>query len=178
MEATGGVAGGRLWLGGGCGKGGEVTPGSMIVMEGVSTIVMPSAMEAVAVVPRVEAREVCIAAAVVDSGTAIVAEIITLPGAMAMVTSAVSTPAAVATLRCTLEVSARKSPMLPPAVSKTRILAVEGGSAGGGGGLGEGGGGEGEGGGGEGEGGGGVGDGGGQLRRAKCTLLATSRVMD
>ena len=128
MEATGGVAGGRLWLGGGCGKGGEVTPGSMIVMEGVSTIVMPSAMEAVAVVPRVEAREVCIAAAVVDSGTAIVAEIITLPGAMAMVTSAVSTPAAVATLRRSVSVEVSgKSSMLPLAVSVTTMLAGGGG---------------------------------------------------
>jgi hypothetical protein len=78
----------------------------------------------------------------VDSGTSIVAMMITLPGAMSMATSAVSTPAAVATLRCTLEVSG-KSSMLPLAVSVTRILAVEGGSAGGGGGLGEGGGGEG-----------------------------------
>ena len=95
-------------------------------MEGVSTIVMPSALEAAAGVPRVEAREVCIAATVVDSGTSIVAMMITLPGAMSMATSAVSTPAAVATLRCTLEVSG-KSSMLPLAVSVTRILAVEGG---------------------------------------------------
>ena len=129
MVATGGVAGGRLWLGGAHGKGGEVTTGSIIVMEGVSTIVMPSALEAAAGVPRVEAREVCIAATVVDSGTAIVAVMITLPGAMAMVTSAASTPAAVATLRRTLEVSG-KSSMLPLAVSVTTMLAVEGGRGG------------------------------------------------
>ena len=125
VVAMGGDTGGRLWLGGGRGKGGEVM--IVIIIEGFSTIVMPSALEAAAVVPRFETREVCIASAVVDAGTAMVAVMITLPGAMAMATSAVLTPAALAKIRCTLEVSG-KSSMLPLAVSVTTISAVEGGA--------------------------------------------------
>lgn len=124
VVVMGGDAGGRLWLGGGRGKGGKVM---IVITEGCSTIVMPSALEAAAVVPRFEAREACIASAVVDAGTAMVAVMITLPGAMAMTTSAVLTPAALATFRCTLEVSGRSS-MLPLAVSVTTISAVEGGA--------------------------------------------------
>ena len=131
-EGEGGGGGGLGGSGeGGGGEGGawEAAAAVLIVTEGVPSIAMPSALEAAAGVPRVEAREVCIAATVVDSGTAIVAVMITLPGAMAMVTSAASTPAAVATLRRTLEVSG-KSSMLPLAVSVTTMLAVEGGRGG------------------------------------------------
>ena len=131
-----GPGGGGDAEGGGCegpgggGEGGawEAATAVPIVTEGVPSIAMPSAFEAAVVVPRVEAREVCIAATVVDSGTAIVAVMITLPGAMAMVTSAVSTPAAVATLRRSVSVEVSgKSSMLPLAVSVTTMLAVEGG---------------------------------------------------
>jgi hypothetical protein len=47
----------------------EVAAAVPIVTEGFSSIVMPSALEAAAVVPRVEVREVCVAAAVVDAET-------------------------------------------------------------------------------------------------------------
>ena len=66
---------------------------------------MPSSVEAAAAVPRVEASEACTVAAVVKAGTAMVAVMITLPAATLIVTSDTSTPAAVAPLRCKLEVS-------------------------------------------------------------------------
>ena len=72
---------------------------------GFSSIVMPSAVEAAAAVPRVEASEVSTAAGVVEAGTAMVAVMSTLPAVTAMVTSDVSTPAAVATPYRKLEVS-------------------------------------------------------------------------
>ena len=74
---------------------------------GSDSTVMPSAAEAAAAVPRVEASEVCTAAGVVEAGTAMVAVMITEPAATLMVTSeASSTPAAVAILCRRLEVSA------------------------------------------------------------------------
>ena len=82
-----------------------VVGGEAIVTAGFSSIVMPSAVEAAAAVPRVEASEVSTAAAVVEAGTAMVAVMSTLPAVTAMVTSDVSTPAAVATPCRKLEVS-------------------------------------------------------------------------
>ena len=74
-------------------------------MAGADSIVIPSASEAAAAVPRVEASEVCTASAVVEAGTAMVAVMITLAAATSMVTSDLSTPAAVAILACRSEVS-------------------------------------------------------------------------
>ena len=85
--------------------GGDGEDSETIVTAGFSSIVMPSAVEAVAAVPRVESSEACIAAAVVEAGTAMVAVMSTLPAVTAMVTSDLSTPAAVATPRRKLEVS-------------------------------------------------------------------------
>eukprot|EP00964_Phaeocystis_antarctica_P107457 scaffold72176_cov68-Phaeocystis_antarctica.AAC.2 len=47
-------------------------------MDGADSTVMPSAAEAAAAVPRVDASEVCSTAAVVSAGTAMVAVMITL----------------------------------------------------------------------------------------------------
>ena len=97
-----GESGGAGGLGGGIGDGiggdggGEVG-GEAIVTAGFSSIVMPGAVEAAAAVPRVEASEVCTAAAVVEAGTVMVTMMSTLPAVMAMVTSDLSTPAVVAT---------------------------------------------------------------------------------
>jgi len=68
-------------------------------------MVIPSASEAVAAVPRVEESNACTAVAVVEAGTAMVAVMITLAAATSMVTSDLSTPAAVAILACRIEVS-------------------------------------------------------------------------
>ena len=54
---------------------------------------IPSAVEAVDAVPRREKSVVCIASAVVETGTVIVAVMITLAAAMVMDTRAESTPA-------------------------------------------------------------------------------------
>ena len=76
-------------------------------MLGSDSTMMPSAAEAAAAVPRVEASEVCTAAGVVEAGTAMVAVMITEPAATLMVTSeASSTPAAVAIFCRRLVVSA------------------------------------------------------------------------
>ena len=73
---------------------------------GSDSTVMPSAAEAAAAVPRVEASEVCTAAGVVEAGTAMVAVMITEAAATLMVTSeASSTPAAVAIFSRRLVVS-------------------------------------------------------------------------
>jgi uncharacterized membrane protein YgcG len=112
------------------------------VTAGISSIVMPSAVEAAAALPRVEESEVCTVAAVVVAGTAMVAVMSTLPAVTAMVTSDLSTPAAVAMPCRKLEVS-EWSPTLPLAVSLSTIVSVEGGSGDGGDGGGGGGGGEG-----------------------------------
>ena len=74
-------------------------------MVGASSTVMPSAAEASAAVPRVEESEARTASAVMEAGTPMVAVMITLAAATSMVTSDVSTPAAIATLCCKLEVS-------------------------------------------------------------------------
>eukprot|EP00964_Phaeocystis_antarctica_P056075 scaffold33051_cov69-Phaeocystis_antarctica.AAC.2 len=73
-------------------------------MVGATSTVTPSAAVAAAAVPRVEASDACTAAAVVEAGTAMVAVMITLAAATLTVTSDVSTPAAVATFCCKLEV--------------------------------------------------------------------------
>ena len=67
---------------------------------GTVTTVMPSAVEARAMVPRAALSEASTAATVVEGGTAMVAVIFTLAAAMAMVTSDVSTLAALAILNC------------------------------------------------------------------------------
>jgi len=69
------------------------------------TTVMPRTSEAAEAVPRVDESEVCTSSAVMEAGTAMVAVIITLPAVTAIVTSDWSTPAAVATCCCTLEMS-------------------------------------------------------------------------
>ena len=79
------------------GDGGGEVGGEAIVTAGFSSIVMPGAVEAAAAVPRVEASEVCTAAAVVEAGTVMVTMMSTLPAVTAMVTSDLSTPAVVAT---------------------------------------------------------------------------------
>ena len=70
--------------------------GSATTMVGVDTTVTPSAAEAVAAVPRVEASEVCTSAAVVEAGTAMVAVMSTLAAATVTVTAETSTLAAAA----------------------------------------------------------------------------------
>ena len=79
--------------GGGDGHAG----GDATVTVGAASIVTPSAVEAAAAELSVEDSEVCTAAVVVEAGTAIVAVMSTLPAVTAMVTSELSTPAAVAT---------------------------------------------------------------------------------
>ena len=80
-----------------------------IVIVGTVRIVTPSAVEGAvegsAAMPRVEDREACTAVAVVEAGTAMVAVMITLAADTSMVTSDVSTPAAMATFCCKLEMS-------------------------------------------------------------------------
>ena len=61
---------------------------------------MPSLAEARAVVLRAVSSEVFTAVALVETGTAMVAVIITLPGAKAIVTNDLSTPAALAISCC------------------------------------------------------------------------------
>ena len=61
-------------------------------MVGADSTVMPSAAEAAAAVPRLEASEVCTSAAV-EAGTVIVAVMITLAGATVMTVDEGSTPA-------------------------------------------------------------------------------------
>ena len=122
------------------------------VMLGVSSTVTPSAVEAASALPRLEESEVCTWSAVVEAGTERVAVMRTLAAATRIVTSDLSTPAALATFCCKLEMSlSEKSLTLPLAVSVSTTVSVEGGDDGGGGGLGEGGGGEGPGGGGLGD---------------------------
>eukprot|EP00964_Phaeocystis_antarctica_P047994 scaffold27789_cov48-Phaeocystis_antarctica.AAC.5 len=74
-------------------------------MVGSDSTVIPSAAEAVAAVPRFEESDACTAVAVVAAGTAMVAVMITLAAATRIVTTDLSTPAAVATACCRLEVS-------------------------------------------------------------------------
>ena len=62
-------------------------------MVGTDSTVTPSAVEAVAAVPRLEESEVCTAAVVVEVGTAMMAVMSTLAAATVMVTAEGSTPA-------------------------------------------------------------------------------------
>jgi uncharacterized membrane protein YgcG len=169
--------GGDSGASGGEGCGGEAGVGYSAVIVGTSSTVMPSVVEAASAVPRLEESEVCSTPAVVEAGTAMVAVMRTLAAATRIVTSSLSTPAALAMFCCKLETSlSEKSLTLPLAVSVSTIISIEGGGgeglsggdAEGGGGLGEGGGGEGGGnadsdggGGGDGEGGSGLGESGG-----------------
>ena len=75
------------------------------VIVGTSSTVMPSAVEASAAVPKLEESEVCTASAVVEAGTAMVAVMRTLAAATRIVTSDWSTPAALATFCCKLDLS-------------------------------------------------------------------------
>ena len=68
--------------------------GSMIVIVGIPSTEMPSALEAASAVRRVEESEAFTAAAVVEAGTAMVAVMITLAAAMVMVTGSLYPPAA------------------------------------------------------------------------------------
>ena len=170
-EVGGEVGGGNTGGGGGevggeVGGGGEAG-GEAIVTVGSSSIVMLRAMEAAAAVPRVEASEVCTAVVVVEAGTAMMAVMSTLPAvtatvtATATVTSDLSTPAAVATPCCKLEVS-EWSLTLPLAISVRTIVSVEGGGDGGDSGGSDGG-----------EGGGGKGGGDAATASERCLPLST-----
>jgi len=75
------------------------------VMVGTSSTVTPSTAEAAPAVPRLEESEVCISSAVMEAGMAMVAVMRTLAAATLIVTSDLSTPAALATLCCKLEMS-------------------------------------------------------------------------
>ena len=81
------------------------SPSVTILKVGSDSTVIPSAAEAAAAVPRLEESEVFSAAALMEAGTAMVAVMITLAAATPIVTSDLSTPAAVAILFCKLEVS-------------------------------------------------------------------------
>ena len=80
-------------------------PARVTVMVGTSSTVTPSAVEASAAVPKLEESEVCTASAVVEAGTAMVAVMRTLAAATRIVTSDWSTPAALATFCCKLDLS-------------------------------------------------------------------------
>ena len=85
--------------------GGDGEASETIMTADFASILMPSAVEAAAAVPRVELSEVCTAAAVVEAGTAMVVVMSTLPAVTRRGTSDSSTPAAAA-MRCRkLEVS-------------------------------------------------------------------------
>ena len=75
----------------------------LTLMVGTSSTMMPSAVEASAAVPRLEESEACTASAVVEAGTAMVAVMRTLAAATRIVTSDLSTPAALATFCCKLD---------------------------------------------------------------------------
>ena len=100
--ADGGGGGGN----GGDGLGGGDGRGEAIVMMGSDTIVMPSAVEADAASPRLDASEDCISVGFVEAGTSKVAVMTTLPASTAMLTSAGSMPAAAANFSRRREVSA------------------------------------------------------------------------
>ena len=75
------------------------------VMVGTSSTVMPSTAEASAAVPNLEVSEVRIASTVMEAGMAMVAVMSTLAAATRITTSDLSTPAAVATFCCKLDLS-------------------------------------------------------------------------
>jgi len=85
--------------------GADSNCGELSATVGIDSTVIPRAAEAVSEVPRLEESEVCTAAAVVEAGTAMVAVMRTLAAATLIVTSDLSTPAAVAMACCKLEVS-------------------------------------------------------------------------
>ena len=72
---------------------------------GSNSTAMPSTEEAASAVLRVEVSEFCTTMAEVEAGTAMVAVMITLPGATLIVTSDVSTPAAAAIFCCRLDLT-------------------------------------------------------------------------
>ena len=84
----------------GAGGGGEAS-----ATVGTDSTVTLSVVEAAAAVASLEESELCSVVAVVEAGTEMVAVTITLAAATLIVTSDLSTPAAVATLCCRLEVS-------------------------------------------------------------------------
>ena len=73
------------------------------VMVGTSSTVTPSTVEAAPAVPNLEVSEVRIASTVMEAGMAMVAVMRTLAAATLIVTSDLSTPAAVATFCCKLD---------------------------------------------------------------------------
>ena len=75
------------------------------VIVGTSSTVTPSAVEASLTVPRVEESEVCTWSAVLEAGTAMVAVMRTLAAVTRIVTSDLSTPAALATFCCKRDLS-------------------------------------------------------------------------
>ena len=89
--------------------GGEALGGDgdaeTVVIVGTASTVTPSTAEAAPAVPRLEESEVCISSAVMEAGMAMVAVMRTLAAATLIVTSDLSTPAALATLCCKLEMS-------------------------------------------------------------------------
>ena len=72
---------------------------------GASSTVMPSAAEASAAVPSVEESEACTASGAMEAGTAMVAIMRTLAAVTRIVTSDLSTPAALATFCCKRDLS-------------------------------------------------------------------------
>jgi len=74
-------------------------------MVGSDSTVMPSTAEASAAVPNLEVSEVRIASTVREAGMAMVAVMSTLAAATRITTSDLSTPAAVATFCCKLDLS-------------------------------------------------------------------------
>ena len=75
------------------------------VIVGTTSTVTPSAVEAATAVPRLEESEVRSTSAVMEAGTAIVAVMRTLAAITRTVTSDMSTPAALATFCCKLDLS-------------------------------------------------------------------------
>ena len=125
--------GGDSGASGGEGCGGEAGVGYSAVIVGTSSTVKPSVVEAASAVPRLEESEVCSTPAVVEAGTAMVAVMRTLAAATRIVTSDLSTSAALATFCCKLDLSlSEKSPTLPLAVSVSTTVPIEGGGGGGG----------------------------------------------
>ena len=83
------------------------SPGSSeVVMVGVVSTVIPSALEAASAVVRLLESAACTVEAVVVAGTAIMAVMSTLAAVTLMVTKDASTPASCAILVCRVEVSA------------------------------------------------------------------------
>ena len=86
-------------------KFGGLSGSSSRATVGASSTVMPSAAEASAAVPSVEESEACTASGAMEAGTAMVAIMRTLAAVTRIVTSDLSTPAALATFCCKLDLS-------------------------------------------------------------------------